>query len=115
MKPDLDTKIVLENSSASITANGSVGWESLIIGKPVILFGKPWYASCYGAIDIYNLIKNNSELSELLNDRNRIKSYTKNFYSYVSDNCYSFVPYDRISKFYNEKNDESIFWEILKL
>ncbi len=36
---------LIQRASAVVTTTGTVGWESLLAGKPVAVFGYPWYAS----------------------------------------------------------------------
>lgn len=44
--PDEDSWKLLANASAVATITGSMGWEGLLLGKPVVSFGKVFYAEC---------------------------------------------------------------------
>ena len=110
---NVDSQDAIKRSKAVITANGSIGWESLRIGKPAILFGKPWYSSCYGAIYIDNLINNIHILENVMNDQISIRNSALNLEKYIMNNLFSFIPYDRIVEFYDSTNNEKIFWEML--
>jgi hypothetical protein len=44
--PDEDSWKLLANASAVATITGSMGWEALLLGKPVVSFGKVFYAEC---------------------------------------------------------------------
>ena len=37
---------------ASATVSGTVGWESVVRGKPSLLFGNSWYRECRGVFVI---------------------------------------------------------------
>jgi len=39
---------LIDNSKAVATATGMVGWESILRGKPVLVFGHAWYKECEG-------------------------------------------------------------------
>jgi len=41
-----------DNAQAIATITGSVGWEAVNRGKPVLLFGHPWYRGCEGTFKI---------------------------------------------------------------
>lgn len=70
------TDELLENSIAVATGTGSIGWMALKKGKPVILFGKPWYSKCYGIIDMNLSFDINKKLENLINQKRKIeKSY----------------------------------------
>ncbi|MCP3924027.1 MAG: hypothetical protein GY714_15720 [Desulfobacterales bacterium] len=43
---------LIDNSVACCTTTGTSGWESILRGKPVLLFGHPWYAGCEGIFNI---------------------------------------------------------------
>ena len=39
---------LIDNSRAVATVTGTVGWEALVRGKPVLTFGHAWYKDCEG-------------------------------------------------------------------
>jgi capsule polysaccharide export protein KpsC/LpsZ len=41
-----------DHAQAVATVTGSVGWEAINRGKPVLLFGHPWYRGCEGTFQI---------------------------------------------------------------
>lgn len=50
IKIDSNNQELIKNAIATSTLTGTIGWESLIIGKPVITFGYAWYnphPDCY--------------------------------------------------------------------
>ncbi|MDG2088408.1 MAG: hypothetical protein P8J68_06685 [Arenicellaceae bacterium] len=49
---------LMDRSKAVSTITGYAGWEALVRGKPVILFGRPWYGACSGAF----MVKTNKDL-----------------------------------------------------
>lgn len=45
-----DANLLLKKAKIVSTITGSSGWQGLVIGKPVFIFGRPWYSSfdhCY--------------------------------------------------------------------
>lgn len=43
---DVPSEVLIENAMATATVTGSSGWESLLKGKPAIVFGSAWYSGC---------------------------------------------------------------------
>ena len=39
---------LIDSAKASATVSGTVGWESVVRGKPTLLFGYSWYRDCEG-------------------------------------------------------------------
>jgi hypothetical protein len=39
---------LIDHAKASATVSGTVGWESVVRGKPALLFGYSWYSDCKG-------------------------------------------------------------------
>jgi hypothetical protein len=39
---------LIDGAQASATVSGTVGWESVVRGKPTLLFGHSWYKDCKG-------------------------------------------------------------------
>ena len=59
----MDQFDLVDNAAAVATINGTVGWESLVRGTPVLTFGQPWYASCPGCYTV----KNKEDVTESIN------------------------------------------------
>ncbi len=43
---------LIDKAQASATVSGTVGWESVVRGKPVLLFGNSWFSRCEGVFVI---------------------------------------------------------------
>ena len=43
---------LIDNAEAVATLTGTVGWEAVVRGKPVIVFGLTWYEDCYGVLKV---------------------------------------------------------------
>ena len=42
---------LIEKAVAVATVTGTVGWEAVVRGKPVMVFGNAWYKDCHGVWD----------------------------------------------------------------
>jgi hypothetical protein len=45
---DMTAFELIDHAQATVTVSGTVGWESLVRGKPVLLFGHSWFRACKG-------------------------------------------------------------------
>jgi capsule polysaccharide export protein KpsC/LpsZ len=43
---DADYQELMRSSAFCATITGSVGWESMLAGKPAMVFGYSWYSAC---------------------------------------------------------------------
>ena len=74
---------LIKNSVAVATITGSAGWEAILRGKPVFLFGKPWYSSCKSCFlindkfDMINAI-NHVETSNFDKNMEHVSTFVKN-------------------------------------
>ena len=46
VKQSIKTPDIIKNAKAVVTQTGTVGWECLTSGKPIISVAKPWYSGC---------------------------------------------------------------------
>lgn len=60
--PALSSSDLINNSLFTSTLNGSSGWESLLSGKAVLAYGRPWYANCYGVVSVESFSQPNHNL-----------------------------------------------------
>ncbi len=45
---DYDSFNLIDHARAVATVTGTAGWEAVLRGKPVLVFGHPWYQGCEG-------------------------------------------------------------------
>ncbi|MDC0515592.1 hypothetical protein OAN99_07255 [Flavobacteriaceae bacterium] len=46
----IDSNLLIKKAKIVSTITGSSGWKGLVLGKPIFIFGRPWYSSfdhCY--------------------------------------------------------------------
>jgi len=43
---------LIDNSKTVVTITGTAGWEAVVRGKPVLIFGHAWYKFCEGVFFI---------------------------------------------------------------
>ena len=92
---ETDSKDLINSSKIIATITGSAGWEGILRGKPVFIFGRPWYASCNSCfiindkndiINSLNKIKNENFEQNLENVKNFIKNIEgKTFDAYIGN------------------------------
>lgn len=66
---DLPTTELVRGARAVATVTGSVGWDALCAGIPVLLFGAAWYRDCPGAHAVRTLDGLRAELDRLRLER----------------------------------------------
>ena len=87
---------LIDNAKASATVSGTVGWESVVRGRPALLFGHSWYMDCEGVFRISTVEDGKGAIRKLLNgykvnahkvkcfaqivERYSVKSYTDKVY-----------------------------------
>jgi hypothetical protein len=73
--PRYSTSALLKNCRLVATITGTAGWESLLGGKAVLVFGKPWYRSLEGAFEFTSSV----DLDELSAFQPRREEIEKGF------------------------------------
>lgn len=62
---NVSTERLIEKAEAIFTLTGSVGWEGLLQGKKVGVFGSPWYGGCSAA----NRINSSRDIEDVLSKK----------------------------------------------
>ena len=72
---------LIDNAVATVTIAGSVGWESIMRGKPALVFGSAWYQGCEGAYRVHDQESIRLALNNILQkpkiDRNKVRLFLK--------------------------------------
>jgi len=109
INPNTNPYDLIDNSVFVATATGTTGWQSIVRGKPAVIFGDPWYRQFPGVfyiksnkdiVDAINKIKNGVEISN-----NKIASYAK-FCIANSSDVFEFTRYGDLEKIKIENNSE---------
>lgn len=91
---------LIDRAKASATVSGTVGWESVVRGKPALLFGHGWYNHCKGIFVTHTIEDCKKAIGEIENgypiNLNEVKRFAQ-----IVESC-SVRGY--ISKFYNLEN-----------
>ena len=77
---------LIDNAKASATVSGSVGWESVVRGKPSLLFGHGWYRDCQGVFVTHTVEDCKEALRKIQNgfqvDRNALLCFVNTIENY---------------------------------
>jgi hypothetical protein len=58
---------LIDKAKASVTVSGTVGWESVVRGKPALLFGHSWYRDCRGVFVTHTVEDCKKAIQEIKN------------------------------------------------
>ena len=77
---------LIDHAKASATVSGTVGWESVVRGKPTLLFGYSWYRDCKGVFVTQTIEDCEKAIREIKNgykiNMNEVKRFAQ-----VVENC----------------------------
>jgi len=72
---------LIDSAKASATVSGTVGWESVVRGKPALLFGYSWYKDCKGVFVTHTVEDCKKAIRRIENgytiDINEVKCFAK--------------------------------------
>ncbi|MBT8551999.1 hypothetical protein G6731_08540 [Polynucleobacter paneuropaeus] len=105
---NIDTFELIRNSKIVSTVSGTVGWEAISYGKPVIIFGTTWYKKFDGVHEYsanldYELISN--QTVDLVKLKTQMEELMSNTWNGVVDEAYRVM----IDNFSNEDNNSKVF------
>jgi hypothetical protein len=103
LSPNINSHYVIQNSSAVITINGTIGYEALLYGKPVIALGQEYYTGHGLTIDVRDLSNINEIMAKAINSQIEDNQLILKFINMIIKSSYSgfwgIVSNDNISKF----------------
>ena len=82
--PDTSSQELVLRSRLVATITGTAGYESLLVGKPCIYFGRPWYAGLSGAVRFHEGM-DIAEVSAKTITRGELDSSINDFLSGLAD------------------------------
>ena len=72
---------LIDKAKASATVSGTVGWESVVRGKPTLLFGHAWYRDCKGVFITHTVENCKKAIQEIKNgyqvNMNEVKCFAQ--------------------------------------
>ena len=77
---------LIDRARASATVSGTVGWESVVRGKPTLLFGHAWYKDCKGVF-ITHTVENCRKAIEKVKDGYKINRNEVKRFAQAVENC----------------------------
>lgn len=102
---------LIDHGKASATVSGTVGWESVVRGKPTLLFGHSWYKDCQGVFTTYTVQDCKAAIQQIQNGFQANQNAVKRF-AQIVENCsvrgYVDRVYHKISLISPEENVENL-------
>jgi hypothetical protein len=72
---------LIDHAKASATVSGTVGWESVVRGKPTLLFGHSWYSECNGVFVTHTIEDCKKAIQKIKNgykpDKDEVKCFAQ--------------------------------------
>ena len=95
---DLDAKVsdCVDDSIAVVTQNSTAGIESLIYGKPVLLFGRSWYSKCDGVYQVYDYNDCKNAFKEIKNGSKPNFDKVRSYLNSVALSCEKGIKHDKL-------------------
>jgi hypothetical protein len=103
---------LIDNARASATVSGTVGWESVVRGKPTLLFGHAWYRDCKGVF-ITHTVENCKKAIQEIKNGYKVKSSEVKCFAHVVESCsakgYTHkIKYQKMNTLSPEENVENL-------
>jgi hypothetical protein len=102
---------LIDCAKASASVSGTVGWESVVRGKPTLLFGHSWYKDCKGVFVTHSVEDCNNAIQEIKNGY-EINLHEVKRFAQVVESCavrgYTNKIYSKIDKISPEENVENL-------
>jgi hypothetical protein len=105
----------IDNAISVATATGTIGWESIVRGKPVLIFGNSWYEYCDNVFRIYSKRDLKEALSVILSQDSVQADYLSYVRAVYSNSivAYHYKGYDEKSAMKKEESVKNICSSII--
>lgn len=110
---------LINASQAVATATGTSGMEALVMGKPVLVFGYPWYMYCDGALRVDGISGCREAFAAIENGQKPNPDKVLNYFIAFQRTAIRTNQKSRYQRFQSVSNEESIqnmtnaFWRAL--
>ena len=98
---------LIKKSKAVVTSGGTIGWESLTLNKPIMLFGDGWYKSCKSVFNIETLNDATEAIKKIkdgfIPDQNEFEKFANYIYLKSHKNLLSIAEYRNFKLSLNRK------------
>jgi hypothetical protein len=102
---------LIDGAKASASVSGTVGWESVVRGKPTLLFGHSWYKDCKGVF-VTHTVENCKKAIEEVKNGYKVNMNEVKCFAQVVENCsvkgYNSKWYAKMDIISNEENVENL-------
>jgi hypothetical protein len=89
---DADHFELVDNAIGTATVNGSLGWESVVRGKPTIVFGEAWYQTSPGTFRVFDSDTCEAAVTKILEgfsvDQKIVNAWLNDFLSNCTNEMY---------------------------
>ena len=114
---ETDNYKLIKHSLALVTVTGTPGWEAIVRGKPVVIFGYPWYMDCPEVLRAYDVSTCSSALEKIASgefqvNRQSVINYLKSLDN-ASIHLYVDDSEETISKYSNQERMNNMVQAIL--
>jgi len=77
---------LIDSAQASTTVSGTVGWESVVRGKPTLLFGQSWFQDCKGVF-LINTVEDCKEAIQKIKNGYKVNMSEVKCFAQVVESC----------------------------
>jgi hypothetical protein len=103
---------LIDQAKASATVSGTVGWESVVRGKPTLLFGHSWYRDCKGVFVTHTVEACKEAIGKIKSDfeinMNEVKCFAQAVESCSVRGYMDINIYDKMKLISSEENVENL-------
>ena len=93
---DTDNFQLIDQAEATVTITSTSGWESVVRGKPCIIFGYSWYRYCEGVFYVNNKNELKHAIGKIINGYRIDKKKVNLFAKIIKENSFGAYTGNRV-------------------